>query len=273
MAKINRDHNIFSTPEYQKDRFDFSLINQNLTSETLDLYSDGKTYIICRGKEGWPTWIWTSEYFSEEKMPEIISEINLFLTDAEKDKFTCKKAFYEMLVKSEYEHLNEEDYFEMGALHCIRPVKPKTCTGNLDSPTESDREDLIRYWYDDSQEMNGVDPITMEQAQKDVDNFLASDTFFVWRDGGKIVCMGSYTLVGETARVNHVYTVPDQRGKGYAANLIYDITEGLLSEGITPLLYTDYNYKPSNKAYINAGYIPSAVLINFSCSKNRKRNI
>ena len=55
--------------------------------------------------------------------------------------------------------------------------------------------------------------------------------------------------------------------KGYAANLIYLVTNKLLEQGLVPLLYTDYNYFPSNKAYINAGYEDKGILINFSCSK------
>ena len=45
------------------------------------------------------------------------------------------------------------------------------------------------------------------------------------------------------------------------------MTNDLLSRNLVPLLYTDYNYIPSNKAYTNAGYEDTGILINFSCSK------
>ena len=47
------------------------------------------------------------------------------------------------------------------------------------------------------------------------------------------------------------------------------MTNKLLDNGLVPLLYTDYNYPPSNKAYINAGYEDKGILINFSCFKER----
>jgi len=47
--------------------------------------------------------------------------------------------------------------------------------------------------------------------------------------------------------------------------LIHDMSKLLLDMGLTPLLYTDYNYPASNTAYINAGYEDTGVLINFSC--------
>ena len=46
-----------------------------------------------------------------------------------------------------------------------------------------------------------------------------------------------------------------------------------LDDGLKPLLYTDYSYIASNKAYINAGYEDKGILINFSCSREKKKNI
>ena len=79
--------------------------------------------------------------------------------------------------------------------------------------------------------------------------------------------MAGYGIVGNQAKLNHVYTPIEERKKGYAANLIYLMTNDLLSRDLVPLLYIDYNYIPSNKAYINAGYEDTGILINFSCSK------
>jgi predicted GNAT family acetyltransferase len=64
----------------------------------------------------------------------------------------------------------------------------------------------------------------------------------------------------------------EERKKGYAANLIYLLTNDLLERGFVPLLYTDYHYIPSNKAYINAGYEDEGILINFSSSSCSKES-
>ena len=37
--------------------------------------------------------------------------------------------------------------------------------------------------------------------------------------------------------------------------IIYKMTNELLNKGYFPMLYTDYNYYSSNKAYKNVGYI------------------
>lgn len=164
--------------------------------------------------------------------------------------------------------LNKDDYFEMGFLICKEVKEPKECNLKMILSKEEDKEILTKYWFDDCNEMNGVEGISMEQASKDVDEYIATKKFYVLKNGdGKIVCMAGYKLLDEQARIGHVYTPKEERKKGYAANLIYQITKMLLEEGFVPLLYTDYNYIPSNRAYINAGYEDTGILINFSCSK------
>ena len=270
--RIDGNNKIFNSEEFQKDKYKFNIILKNLPSPELELYSDEENYIICRGSKKWPTWIWTKDNFDKTKFSEIEELINMYLTDNERDKFTCKKELYELLLQENYPNLNKDDYFEMGFLICHKTKKPKKCDGVLSKPTEEDRSTLEKYWYDDNIEMNGVDPITMEQAKKDVTEFLEDDKFYVLRNQqNKIVCMVSYSITDNQAKLNHVYTPVEERKKGYAANLIYLMTNDLLEKGLVPLLYTDYNYIPSNKAYINAGYEDTGILINFSCSKEKKK--
>lgn len=268
MKRIEPNNEIFLSEDFQKDKYKFHLILKNLPSPELELYSDEENYIICRGGKKWPTWIWTKDNMDESKISDIEELIKIYLTDKEKDKFTCKKEVYDLLVQRKFKNLNLEDYFEMGFLICNEVVKPRECDGVLSFPIEKDREILIEYWYEDSREMRGVAAIDIEQAQKDVDEFLKSGKFYVLKNKeGKIVCMASYSVTENQAKISHVYTPKEERRKGYAANLIYEVTKILLDKGHVPVLYTDYNYIASNKAYKNAGYEDKGILINFTCSK------
>lgn len=270
--KIEPNNRIFKSNEFQKDKYKFNLIFKNLSSPELELYSDEESYIVYRGAKKLPTWIWTSDNFDKSKIDEIEALIRMYLTDNKKDKFTCKKELYDLLVERNFENLNTDDYFEMGFLICYHTKTPKVCDGVLSKPTESDSEVLAKYWYNDNMEMNGANPITMEQSKKDIETFISDDKFYVLRNAeNKIVCMASYNIIGEQAKINHVYTPSEERKKGYAANLIYLMTNDILKRRLVPVLYTDYNYIPSNKAYINAGYEDKGILINFSCSKDKTR--
>ena len=265
---IKPDNSIFMSQEFQKDKYKFNLIFKNLSSPELELYSDEESYMFCRGSKNLQTWIWTKDNFDNSKIEEIEELIKKYLTDNDKDKFTCKKELYDLLLERNF----EDDYFEMGFLMCNKTKVPKTCDGILSKAKKSDKEILVKYWYDDNIEMNGVNPITMEQAVKDVEKLILDDKFYILRNQeNKIVCMASYSVTENQAKINHVYTPTQERKKGYAANLIYIMTNEILDKGLVPLLYTDYKYIPSNKAYINAGYEDEGILINFSCSKVKKK--
>ena len=271
MKQINSNNKIFLDKEFQKDKYKFNLILRSLSSSELEVYSDEENYIICRGAKNLPTWIWTKDNFDKNKIDEIEKLIKIYLTNKDKDKFTCKKELYDLLISRNFKKINKDDYFEMGFLICNKTLKPKECDGTISCPTEEDKEILTKYWYDDSQEMNGAEPISIEQAKEDVEEFLKSDKFYLLRnENGKIVCMASYSLTVNQAKISHAYKPVEERKKGYAANLIYLITNKLLENGYIPLLYTDYNYIASNKAYINAGYENKGILINFTCSKRSK---
>lgn len=51
MKMVDKNNQIFSSEEFQKDKYKFNLILQNLNSENLELYSDEENYIVCRGSK------------------------------------------------------------------------------------------------------------------------------------------------------------------------------------------------------------------------------
>ena len=82
--------------------------------------------------------------------------------------------------------------------------------------------------------------------------------------------MAHYTINADwTAKVWLVYTPEEERGKGYAAKLVHEITKMILDKWYVPVLYTDQNYPNSNKVYANAGYENGWTLVNFSLTKNK----
>ena len=196
MKQINPNNQIFDSLDFQKDKYKFFLITQNLKSEPVLLYSDEENYVICRGAIGFPTWIWTKDGIDRDKVIEVEEAMKCYLTDSLKDKFTCKKELYDYLLEDNFEFSNHEDYFEMGTLCCRNVKEPRETDGRMDKPRSDEKELLTQYWYKDSLEMNNTDPISMEQAAEDMDKMMHSDTFHVWRNAsGKIVCMVDYKII------------------------------------------------------------------------------
>ena len=268
MKKIDRNSSLFDSDEYKKDRNQFHIVELCLLSPELLLYSDEKNYLICQGQPGKPVWIWTVDGINADAMNEVAGLITeKYLTDATQCKFTAKREFYLFLKKIGYPYLND-DYFEMGSLECCQVKCPRNCDGYSEKAVINDIEILTKYWYDDSQEMTPLSTITLQKAEEEIKEMIETANLWVWRNGeDKIVCMVHYRIVDNQVKLSHVYTPREERRKGYAANLIHNVTKMLLEMNLEPLLYTDYNYIASNQAYKNAGYTETGVLINFSCSQ------
>lgn len=276
--KIESNNLIFESEKFQKDIYKFNIVSKILAGDEVLLYSDEENYFFARNKERMPTWIWTKDGLEDKQILEEIKEvINMYLTDLEYDQFTCKKEYYNYLIQTGFEKINKEDYFELGFLTCNKVKSVKQTDGKMVICTKEDDQNLLNLFMQFTEFMNKTlksnKKATLEELKEEMDNQIEQKRLFCWKNKeGKIVCIANFQVLGETARIGHVFTLEEERGKGYAANLIHDLTEKLLNEGLQPLLYTDYNYPASNKAYINAGYEDKGILINFSCSREKKKN-
>ena len=267
--RIDKDNELFKSEEFQKDKYKFFLILQNLSSNELELYSDEKNYVLCRGGLKWPTWIWTKDNFDKDLVKEVEEAIELYRLDTD-TRYTAKREFYNLLVEDKYESLGDY-YFEMGFLECNKTVPARKTDGYLDKVTEEDREELVNLIYDEHKEISDVRKETWKEAEESFDKRLATGNYYVWKnDNDEIVAQAFYRVEDGCAKVAGVMTKKEERCKGYAANLIYHLTNDALAKGYHVSLYTDYQYIPSNRAYKNVGYVDKDVLINFSCKKKVK---
>lgn len=248
--------------EFQKEKDKFYLLSLIASQEGSMLYSDLENYFMGRCEKDMPCWIWTKDPMTQDIYQKLKEDIEKFVEDGE-TKYTCKKELYELL-KEDYQTSN---YYEMGYLSCENLIKPKERKGIFVRPSYQDRETLAKYWMDNEKEIDHKE-ITKEEALEEVDLWLKGKRFYVLMDNsGKIVSMAGYSIVGDTAKITHVYTPVEERRKGYCTNLIYELTKKLQDEDLKPLLYTDYHYEASNKAYQSIGYQDEGFLINFVITK------
>ena len=244
----------------------FALLFQ-ITNGECKIETDNDSYFMAQTKLGYPVWVWTKNNISKNIIYEVQEKMKLFLTESDKVKFTCKKEFYDVL-KSENFKLLTDEYFEMGAYFCKKTTKPMKANGDFCLATKKDIDVLSDYYIWDNKEINHVD-ISKKDAIKHISELVENKIFYVWKDdNNKIVCTAVIKTNLQFARINHVYTPVEERCKGYAKNLIYVLTNKALDDGFIPVLYTDYNYPASNKAYKSVGYEDVGVLISFSCENS-----
>lgn len=96
---------------------------------------------------------------------------------------------------------------------------------------------------------------SQEKCEKEVIDRMSKTSLYVWEnDNGKIVATVARRRLEFIDSLAFVYTVPSERRKGYAMNLVYKVTEMIKEEGLLPSLYTDADYAASNACYKKLGY-------------------
>ena len=222
------------------------------------------SYWIGRNDPKYPTWVWTKKSISKEKLQELKTIIEEHYLEPGENKFTSSKEIYEELSKS----FKTNHYFEMGYLECKELKEVPLQEGFMDKPKYSDITTLAKYWKESCEELPTERNISLEDALKEVEEWMKEDNFYVWRSKtGKIVSMASFEIESSTAKISHVFTNREKRGKGYCKSLIHELTKNLLEKGYIPMLYTDYQYPASNRAYKKVGFQEKGMLINYTIEK------
>jgi predicted GNAT family acetyltransferase len=83
-------------------------------------------------------------------------------------------------------------------------------------------------------------------------------TAYLWVDGGRVVSLtGVGGLTPHGIRIGPVYTPPAERGRGYASNLVAQVSQLQLHAGRQfVFLFTDLANPTANKIYQDIGYEP-----------------
>jgi hypothetical protein len=137
--------------------------------------------------------------------------------------------------------------------HVIPPVRP--IPGNIRAADLADHELLVAWSRDFHVAVHSADAIS--ECGKLIDRLIGRRAISIWDDNGPVSCAA---LSRDTARgvaINHVYTPPVQRGRGYASACVADLTTQQLGNGKRfCCLYTDLGNPTSNKIYQQIGYRP-----------------
>lgn len=121
--------------------------------------------------------------------------------------------------------------------------------------TLADKEVLIKYIQ--SFMMDALnEKCNYIKAEEKFNKYLESGYYYVLEKDNKIVCQANASRAMKYGKcVVGVYTPKEERGKGYAYNLIHRISKDLLNSGDKYcVLYTDDSNPISNHVYEKIGY-------------------
>jgi uncharacterized protein len=135
---------------------------------------------------------------------------------------------------------------------------PRSAPGSWRQATVEDRPLLLRWMHEF--EVEALQAMTRDEraTERALETRLGEgDTsgFSLWIDEGGPVSLSGWTHIPGGARIGPVYTPPGERGRGYASNLVAEVSRSMLGSGAPAcFLYTDLGNPTSNSIYRRIGY-------------------
>jgi uncharacterized protein len=135
---------------------------------------------------------------------------------------------------------------------------PRPAPGTLRRAMASDRG-IVRDWVEAFM-LEALPDDPKQDFDRLADRWIRGlgRTIYLWVDGGRAVSLaGVGGLTPHGIRVGPVYTPPDDRGRGYASNLVATVSQMQLDAGRQfVFLFTDLANPTSNRIYQAIGYEP-----------------
>ncbi len=142
-------------------------------------------------------------------------------------------------------------------------IPPAPCPGKFRIATHEDISLIAEWVYEFQVEALGhletEDPLAFAKTR------IGDGDVFVWEDSGQVVSMcAKLRPTRHTIAIAQVYTPPELRDKGYAANCVASLSQYLLDAGYKFCsLNTDLANPISNRIYQKMGYRPVCDLNEF----------
>jgi predicted GNAT family acetyltransferase len=268
MKKYEYEENVVDTTLFRKDELTFSVLAAIVNSKSRIVITDHKRYIICHSCAPFPVWIWVPDDVTDDEL-DIIWEITKseipFHNGYGYNTKYCVADYF--IKRSREEQINLEITMNLLTYDCEEPIPPsKTSEGCISKPSSGDIKDITEFIWLFKQDI-GIDMETKEQCRQKAYMLVQEGSLYLWKNSyHENVAMCSYGSDGRLGKVMHVYTKSSERRKGYAENLVYEVTKLIKANGLLPVLYTDADYVASNECYKRIGYVERGKLCTIAVS-------
>lgn len=238
----------------EADKCTFSVLSRILKGTCERIITENHRLIICYSQSPFPVWIWMPEDTSESEMERARQILRAEFPCEEGFRYCAKYDFARRMVdwaRQAGRTLRIEK--NLLAYACPKPVAPKKHASGHFCTASADALELAVQWDGEMRIECGAETLPAEVRRADLARKIEDRMLFLWKDGeSTAVC---YLHEDEDMMgISGVYTPPAMRRRGYAANLIYEVSRLIRAQGKMPALYTDADYAASNACYTQIGY-------------------
>jgi predicted GNAT family acetyltransferase len=147
----------------------------------------------------------------------------------------------------------------------VHVIEPRRVSGYSRLANVEDLELLSRWSLAFSEEALPSEVGGIEAHRKSMSKAINEGREYVWCDDEQVVAMTVWTGRNQLGtKITGVYTPQDKRGRGYASNLVAEVSRQILEAGAPRVfIYTDLSNPTSNSIYQRLGYREVCDLIHY----------
>lgn len=253
---FSREEGVLDQKPFLDYEVQFNLFHRIIEGrEVIALRTEDKNAIVLQNP-GFAMWLWINETLEESKVKDIINDLCNKLKEDKLRAISGRTKFVKYFAEQYSKMLGVSYELGLGmeAYECPKIIKPKGVQGKL-IKAELKHTDVVAdfcvgfvYWC------FGV-TVTKESQIPAAREMIESGNLFLWEVNGEICSMANIAHRSKRhARLNNVYTPPEQRKKGYASAIVAELCSKVNDEGLIPMLYADVKNPDSNKVYKGVGF-------------------
>lgn len=244
------------TSIFKEDEYTFCVLERILQDKCALTITDYSRLIVCQSCSPFPVWVWLPDDATGKEMERAWRVIKENFTLDGEYGFNVKPFLAEYIIKRfKEEGMNWGITQNLLAYRCLEPILPaKPADGYCEIAGMEELElavECMHCFHEDAD----IDKQDRERYREKAQLLIEEKKLFFWINGeGEKIATCSYHIEGNKARISYVYTRKDKRRMGYAAQMVYDVTQRIKKQGKIPTLYTDADYAASNACYMGIGY-------------------
>lgn len=250
------DDDVLHGGGFLKDEVKYNLIHMiSGFGDSLLLKTADNSLIYAQSK-GYKGWLWISPEINAREKEHLIKGLVERLKDSGLPGIISKpdtakqfaESFSQQTGRLFHTHLNLEVY------ECPVVQKPQNVSGHPVQAAAKDTGVIAEFLAGFAEDAFGrkAEP---EEMLPTAQSYVQSGRLKLWAVDGTPVSMAIIAhRSARHARINEVFTPRTHRKQGYGSALVSSLSQQLLAENLTPMLYADGNNPVSNKVYQNIGY-------------------
>ncbi len=241
----------------ERDKLSYAVLDSVLGGDVKKIITDHKRLIIAHTAKVFPTWIWAPDDVTEQELEQIYQTISAEFDPICEYRFNTKYEIADYLI-NRLKRDNKGDWnitVNIAAYECHEAKAPeKEVDGYLEQMNSSQLE-LAARMIEEASIAIGDRVFTHEESEQAAKEQLERRVLYIWRNKeGKAVAFCDRNVDNNYVKVSQCYTLSEERGKGYAAQMIYELCKDIIEDGQVPMLYADADYVSSNRCYQKIGF-------------------